>query len=81
LVKFDLCSISMTDVKFLAELGHRIKKVRLRKGMTQNELAVRCEFEKASMSRIESGKTNLTLLTLRKITKALDVDFIELFKD
>jgi transcriptional regulator with XRE-family HTH domain len=65
----------------LADLGHRIKKLRQRKGMTQNELALRCEFEKASMSRIEAGKTNLTLLTLRKISKALEVDFIELFKD
>lgn len=71
----------MTDVKFLAVLGDRIKKLRLKKGLTQIELAMLCEFEKASMSRIESGKTNITIITLRKISKALDVEITELFKN
>ena len=47
--------------------------------MTQNELAIRCNFEKASMSRIESGKTNVTILTLKKISEALGVQINELF--
>lgn len=70
----------MTDVKFLAALGDRIKKLRLKKGIRQTELAMLCEFEKASMSRIESGKTNITVITLRKIGKALDVETAELLK-
>jgi len=49
--------------------------------MTQNELAMECDFEKASLSRIESGQTNLTMHTLYKICKALDVPMIEMFKD
>jgi transcriptional regulator with XRE-family HTH domain len=69
----------MTDTKFLANLGGRIKELRQKQEITQNELAVRCEFEKASMSRIESGKTNITVLTLNKISKALDVDMTEFF--
>jgi len=69
----------MTDTKFLANLGGRIKELRQKQEITQNELAVRCEFEKASMSRIESGKTNITILTLNKISKALDVDMTEFF--
>jgi transcriptional regulator with XRE-family HTH domain len=71
----------MTDPKFLASLGSRIKKIRLEKDMTQNELSIQCDFEKASMSRIESGKTNVTVLTLRKISKALDVEMIEFFRN
>jgi transcriptional regulator with XRE-family HTH domain len=70
----------MTDPKFLASLGSRIKKIRLDKDMTQNELSIQCDFEKASMSRIESGKTNVTVLTLRKISRALDVEMIEFFR-
>jgi transcriptional regulator with XRE-family HTH domain len=49
--------------------------------MTQNELAMECEFEKASMSRIESGQSNPTIRTLYKISDALDVHIGELFKD
>jgi len=49
--------------------------------MTQIELAVLCDFEKASMSRIESGRTNPTILTLKKISEALDIHISDLLKD
>jgi transcriptional regulator with XRE-family HTH domain len=71
----------MSDPKFLVALGARIKELRLKKDLTQNELAILCNFEKASMSRIESGRTNITILTLKKIIKALDVNLIEFFND
>ena len=71
----------MNDPKFLAALGARIRKLRLKKHLTQNALAMLCNFEKASMSRIESGQTNVTIYTLKKISKALDVHIIELLKD
>lgn len=71
----------MSDPKFLAALGARIKELRLKKELTQNELAILCNFEKASMSRIESGRTNVTILTLKKISKALDTDLFEFFND
>jgi len=71
----------MNDPKFLAALGARIRELRLKKHLTQNELAMLCNFEKASMSRIESGQTNVTIYTLKKISKALDVHITELLKD
>ncbi len=71
----------MADVNFLVSIGSRIKDIRLKKNMTQFELAVRCEFEKASMSRIESGKTNPTVLTLKKISKALDVPVCDFLRE
>ena len=71
----------MTEQKYLARLGKRIKQYRELKGMTQNQLAIRCSFEKANMSRIESGKVNISLLTLRKIGIALDVEGADLLKD
>lgn len=71
----------MAEKKFLANLGARIKELRLSKKLTQNDLAIQCNFEKASMSRIESGKTNVTVLTLLKISNALEVDIQEFFKN
>jgi transcriptional regulator with XRE-family HTH domain len=70
----------MTDTKFLTTLGARIKELRVARDMTQNDLATHCDFEKASMSRIEAGKTNITILTLHKISRALDIDITEFFK-
>lgn len=70
----------MPESRFLARLGSRIKDLRLKKNMTQTELALLCNFEKASMSRIEAGKTNISILTLYKICKALEIDMAELCK-
>lgn len=71
----------MNDSQFLQEIGARIKKLRIEKNISQNELAMLCDFEKASMSRIESGQTNTTILTLRKICSALDVHICDLMED
>lgn len=73
--------INMKDGEQLRKLGERIKKLRIKRNMTQNDLAIECNFEKASMSRIESGQTNPTIRTLYKISKALDVHIIEIFRD
>ena len=69
------------DTGFLEGIGQRIKKIRGDKGLTQYELAALCDFEKANMSRIESGQANSTILTLLKISKALEVHIGELMKD
>ena len=71
----------MTETDFLLQLGARIRKIRIEKQISQFELASLCDFEKASMSRIESGKTNTTVLTLRKIGNALGVEVNEFFVD
>ncbi len=69
----------MADKDFLANIGNRIRQHRVRVNMTQNDLAIKCKFEKATMSRIESGKSNPTVRTLVKISNALDIHVSELF--
>lgn len=71
----------MTDTRFLINLGAKIRKMRVEKNLAQHKLAALCDFEKASMSRIEAGKTNPTILTLRKISVALGVDIAEFLKN
>ena len=69
----------MQKATFLISLGLRIKLVRIEKNMSQQELAGMCNFEKANMSRIENGGTNPTILTLLKISDALDINLSDLF--
>jgi len=71
----------MQEPDLLAKLGERIREIRMKKNMSQNDLAIECEFEKASMSRIESGQANPTVRTLYKICKALNIKMVDLFVD
>lgn len=64
----------------LLKIGSNIKEARRKRQMTQLALAVLCQFEKASISKIESGKRNISILTLEKISQALDVEISEFFK-
>jgi len=53
------------------ELGVKIKQMRLECGLTQEELADRCELTKGYISQIENDLTNLTVETLENIVTAL----------
>lgn len=60
--------------EFQKKLGKRIKTMREDKGISQQELASLCDFEKSNMSRIEAGRTNPTIGTLLKISNALNIN-------
>lgn len=68
----------MNEFQLFIKVGANIRKIRERENITQQELAARCNFEKSNMSRIEAGRTNLTLKTLLTISMALSVSIKEL---
>ena len=70
---------SMSENSLQLIVGKNIQKIRESKGISQQELAAKCNFEKSNMSRLEAGRVNPTLSTLEKIAKALDVSLTELF--
>ena len=59
-------------------IGKRIREVREEKKVSQQDLASICNFEKANMSRIEAGRTNCTISTLYKISRALQISLSDL---
>ena len=69
----------MLDYTLQIKVGKQIKKLRELKGISQQVLAAKCNFEKGNMSRLESGRVNPTLATLEKVCKALEVNISELF--
>ena len=71
----------MTDEEYLIKLGKKIKEIRLSNNISQVELANNCDFEKSNMNRIEAGRANTTIVTLRKIASALNVKVIDLIND
>ena len=68
----------MEKAALLKLLGKRIKAIREQKGVTQQELAALCNFEKSNLSRIEAGRSNVTIHTLNKIATSLKVSISDL---
>lgn len=68
----------MNKEDLLIAIGKNIKKIREEKNISQAELAARCNYEKSNMSRIESGKTNLTIGTLLNIAESLDTTIVKI---
>jgi transcriptional regulator with XRE-family HTH domain len=67
----------MTDP--LIRLGQNIRHLRIKRGLSQDNLAQALRLDKAYISRVEAGKTNLTLKSLAKIADALSVEISRLF--
>ncbi|MFZ4436138.1 MAG: helix-turn-helix domain-containing protein [Flavobacterium psychrophilum] len=70
----------MQDYSLQIKVGKQIQKLRVLKGVSQQDIAAKCNFEKSNMSRLEAGRVNPTLSTLEKVAKALEVELIEFFK-
>lgn len=68
----------MNEFQLLIRIGDKIKEIRIQKGLTQLDLAAKCNFEKSNMSRIESGRSNLTVKTMFTISNALGVKIRDL---
>lgn len=64
----------------IAYIARRIKELRQINKMTVQELAYRCDMERSNMSRIEAGRTNLTLKTLCTICNALNVSLRDVIR-
>jgi len=69
----------MFDNSLHIKIGKKIKEIRELKGISQQVLAAKCNFEKSNLSRLEAGKVNSTISTLEKVSKALEIDIVELF--
>ena len=57
------------------ETGKLIKDLRIKKGMTQEELADKTEVSARTIQRIENGEVDPRAYTLQMIAKALEVDY------
>lgn len=63
------------------DLGSKIKRMRNQKGLTQEELADRCELTKGYISQLENNLNSPSIATLTDILSALGSDLSEFFKE
>jgi transcriptional regulator with XRE-family HTH domain len=62
----------------VVKIGDNLKRQRIRKALTQEELAQKAGLTTASVARIERNETEPRMSTLRKLAKALALDPAEL---
>ncbi len=62
-------------------IGEKIKRMRLQKGLTQKELADRCELTKGYISQLENNLNSPSIATLTDILAALGSSLAEFFQE
>lgn len=67
------------NTNILKNLGSNIKKFRKEKGFTQEVLAEKVNIHPTYVGKIESGKNNISIMMLYKISRALNVRLSEIF--
>jgi transcriptional regulator with XRE-family HTH domain len=66
--------------KLLKQLGRNVKDARLARNWTQKDLGNRLRAHSTLVSRIEQGRSNITLGTLEQIAKKLEVPMSDLLE-
>jgi transcriptional regulator with XRE-family HTH domain len=69
---------NLRDKSTLENFGARVKELRLKKGMTLEQLAFEADIELSQVHRVGKGKINPTLTTLMALAKGLDITLAEL---
>lgn len=67
--------ITTFEEKIIMETGKLIKNLRIKKGMTQEELADQTELSTRTIQRIENGEVDPRSYSLQMIAKALEVEY------
>jgi transcriptional regulator with XRE-family HTH domain len=63
------------------KIGPKIKRLRLQRGLTQEELADRCELSKGFISLLERDLTSPSIATLVDVLKCLGTDLPQFFSE
>ena len=90
LSNYFLCGLVPLNFQFIpfkrrrcvrVELGEKIKRLRLQHGLTQEELALRCDLSKGFISQLERDLTSPSIATLMDVLECLGSDLRTFFND
>lgn len=66
-------SDSPADVRLREEFGHRVRTLRLERGLSQEDLADMADIHRTYLSSVERGQRNVSLENIVAIARALKV--------
>jgi transcriptional regulator with XRE-family HTH domain len=67
------------DIKLI--FGLNLKNLRLKKGWSQEKLALNSNIDRTYIPSIEAGKRNVSILIIQKLAISLEVEISEFFKN
>ena len=79
-LQYDASENKIQNMSSGKKLGENLRNWRLKKKMSQGDLATALGVDRAYISNIENGRMNPTLSTLEKIAGALGISSSELLK-
>jgi len=62
-------------------VGDNVRRLRLKVGLTQEELALKSGLSQGYINQLESGKRKFTQKSLELIADALNIPMVELFRE
>lgn len=66
------------EKEFLKSVGLRVKKYRLERSWSQEELGLRSNLDRTYIGGIERGERNISILKLKKLADVLQVSISDL---
>ncbi|UOG91984.1 MAG: helix-turn-helix domain-containing protein [Candidatus Thiothrix sulfatifontis] len=66
---------------FLKQFGDRLRDIRRQKNLSQEELAGLADIDRTYIGGVERGERNLSLLNIKKIADALEINIRAFFDD
>ena len=74
-----MSEVRKKNSKNLRLFGENLRKIRIKKGISQEDLAYQAGISYTSVNRIEAGTLNTTIATCFELAKALEIPVKELF--
>lgn len=68
-------------MKITEKFGLKVKFLRQKLGISQEELSYRSELHRTYISSIELGKRNISLINIEKLAKALNCEIADFFNE
>lgn len=65
---------------FYRHLGRVIVRIREKKGLTQEQLALLCDINRSHFAKIEEGRANPSIKTLNKIARVLRIKICHMLR-
>lgn len=68
----------MSEIK--QKFGRKLRKIRTRKGLSQEALSKEAGLDRTYVGKIERGEKSPSLDTIEKLADVLDIEIMELFQ-
>jgi len=65
---------SKGEKAYLEQIGNRIRELRLDADLSQEKLSFACDLDRTYIGSVERGERNISVINLRKIAQALNIE-------